>query len=101
MNNGLHLSFQVKFSKKNKSGKVPIYLRLTVNDVRTEFSIKRYIEPEKWIIKAEMAKGISEDIKNINATIIAIRTKIFQHYNRLIETDKLISAEVLKILISV
>ena len=61
MNNGLHLSFQVKFSKKNKSGKVPIYVRLTVNDVRTEFSIKRYIEPEKWIIKAEIGKSTQID----------------------------------------
>ena len=96
MNNALHLSFQAKFSKKNESGKVPIYVRLTINDVRTEFSIKCFIEPEKWIIKAGIAKGNSEDIKIVNATIIAIRTKIFQHYNRLIETDKSISAETLK-----
>lgn len=96
MNNAMHLSFQVKSSKKNGNGQAPIYVRITINDVRTEFSTKRFIEPEKWINKAGLAKGNSEEIKNLNATIVAIRTKIFQHYNRLIETDKVITAEAIK-----
>ncbi|MBS4043709.1 MAG: hypothetical protein KGZ59_07815 [Chitinophagaceae bacterium] len=49
MNNSMYLSFQVKSSKKNEFGKAPIYARITINDVRTEFSIKRLIEPDKWI----------------------------------------------------
>ncbi len=96
MNNSLHLSFQVKSSKTNEFGKAPIYARLTINEVRTEFSIKRFIEPEKWINKASIAKGNTEEIKNLNATIVAIRTKIFQHYNRLIENDIHISVETVK-----
>ena len=96
MNNSMHLSFQVKSSKTNEFGKAPIYARLTINEVRTEFSIKRFIEPEKWINKASIAKGNTEEIKNLNATIVAIRTKIFQHYNRLLENDKHISVETVK-----
>lgn len=96
MNNVSHLSFQLKSSKRNETGKAPIYARLTVNEVRTEFSIKRSIEPEKWINKAGIAKAKSEEIKNLNATIVTIRTKIFQHYNRLIESDKMITAEAIK-----
>ncbi len=46
--------------------------------------------------KATIAKGNTEEIKNINATIVAIRTKIFQHYNRLLESDKHISVETVK-----
>ncbi len=96
MNNAMHLSFQVKTSKKNEVGQAPIYVRLTINEVRTEFSIKRFIEPEKWINKAGMAKGNTEDIRSLNATIVAIRTKLFQHYNRLIESDKVISAQAVR-----
>lgn len=96
MNNAMHLSFQLKTAKKNESGKAPIYARLTINDVRTEFSIKRFIEPEKWISKAGIAKGTTEDIKTLNASIVAIRTKLCNHYNRLLESDKLISVETVK-----
>ena len=100
MNNVSHLSFQLKSFKRNETGKAPIYARLTVNEVRTEFSIKRSIGPEKWINKAGIAKAKSEEIKNLNASIVTIRTKIFQHYNRLIESDKMITAEAIKILTS-
>ena len=70
MNNAMHLSFQVKSAKKNEHGQAPIYVRLTINEVRTEFSIKRFIEPVKWNNQAGIAKGNSEEIRNLNATIV-------------------------------
>ena len=96
MNNSMCLSFQVKSSKKNEFGKAPIYARITINEVRTEFSLKRFIEPDKWINKAGIAKGSTEDAKNLNAHIAAVRTKLFQHFNRLLEADKHITAEAVK-----
>ena len=76
MNNSMCLSFQVKASKKNEFGQAPIYARITINEVRTEFSIKRFIEPEKWINKAGIAKGNTEDIRSLNAHIVSVRTKL-------------------------
>lgn len=96
MNNAMHLSFQVKSSKKNEFGKAPIYTRITINEVRTEFSLKRFIEPEKWINKAGIAKGNTEEIKALNAHIMAVRTALFQHYNRLLEAGSRITAERVK-----
>ncbi len=96
MNNSMCLSFQVKSSKKNEFGKAPIYARITINEVRTEFSLKRFIEPDKWINKAGIAKGNTEDAKNLNAHIAAVRTKLFQHFNRLLEADQHITAEAVK-----
>lgn len=96
MNNAMHLSFQVKSSKKNEFGKAPIYARITINEVRTEFSLKRFIEPDKWINKAGIAKGNTEEIRALNAHIMAVRTALFQHYNRLLETGKTITADTVK-----
>ena len=96
MNNAMHLSFQVKTSKKNEFGKAPIYARITINEVRTEFSLKRFIEPDKWVNKGGYAKGSTEEIKNLNAHVTAVRNKLFQHYNNLVETDKHITAETVK-----
>ncbi|MBS0647217.1 MAG: site-specific integrase [Verrucomicrobia bacterium] len=96
MNNAMHLSFQVKSSKKNEFGKAPIYARITINELRTEFSLKRFIEPDKWINKAGIAKGNTEEIRALNAHIMAVRTALFQHYNRLLETGKAITADTVK-----
>lgn len=96
MNNSMSLSFQVKSSKMNEFGKAPIYARITINEVRTEFSTKRFIEPDKWINKAGVAKGNSEEIRNLNAYVLAVRSKLFQYYNRMLEGDKNITAEAVK-----
>ena len=96
MNNAMHLSFQVKSSKKNEFGKAPIYARITINEVRTEFSTKRFIEPEKWVNKAGYAKGNTEGIKTINAHIAAVRTQLFQHHDKLLQAGKAVTAEAVK-----
>lgn len=96
MNNAMTLSFQVKSSKKNDFGKAPIYARITIKEVRTEFSTKRSIEPKKWVNKAGFAKGNTEEIKMLNNYIAAIRTQLFQHYNKFLEANKEISSELIK-----
>lgn len=96
MNNAMHLSFQVKSSKKNEFGKAPIYARITINEVRTEFSTKRFIEPEKWVNKAGYAKGNTEDIKTLNAHIAAVRTQLFQHHDKLLQAGKAVTVEAVK-----
>ena len=88
--------FPGKIIKKERVGQAPIYARITINEVRTEFSIKRFIEPEKWINKAGIAKGNTEDIRSLNAHIASVRTKLFQHYKRLLDSDNAITAEVIK-----
>ncbi len=92
----MHLSFQVKSAKKNEFGLAPVYARITINEVRTEFSIKRFIEPIKWVNKAGYAKGNSEEIKTLNAHIASVRTQLHQHYNKLHEAGKTITAEAVK-----
>ena len=86
MNNAMTLSFQLKTAKKDDSGKAPIYVRVTINGIRTEFSIKRVVEPSKWIGKAGIVKGTNEDSKSINAQITTVRTKLFQYFNQLTES---------------
>ena len=92
----MHVSFQLKTSKVDEFGKAPIYTRITINGIRTEFSTKRYIEPLKWIAKAGVAKGTTEEVRNLNAHLAAVRTKLYAHYNSLLETSKAITTETIK-----
>lgn len=96
MKNSLHVSFQLKKFRKDEKGQVPIYARLTVNDQRCEFSIKRSVEPEKWISNVGVAKGTTEEIKNLNAHLSTVKLKLLEHYRHLLETNKPITAETIR-----
>lgn len=96
MSTPMHLSFQLKKSKADINGKAPIYARITINEVRTEFSIKRSIDPEKWVSNVGIVKGTTEESKSINAYIGTVRLKLNEHYRSLIEANKPITAETVK-----
>ena len=53
MNKTFGLLFYLKKSKINSSGLVPIYLRITIDGIRTDISSKRFIDADKWNNKAQ------------------------------------------------
>jgi site-specific recombinase XerD len=93
MTTSLHISFQVKKARLDAKGQVPIFARLTINHQRCEFSIKRSVEPAKWIAQAGMAKGTTEEVKNLNAYLTTVRLSILEHHRKLIEAGKIPSVE--------
>ena len=83
MSTPMHLSFQLKKSKADETGKTPIYARITLNDVRTEFAIKRSVDPEKWVSNVGLVKGTTEESKSIIAYLAIVRLKLNEHYRLL------------------
>ena len=96
MNNPMHLSFQLKTSKADALGKSPIYARITISGLRTEFSLKRSVEASRWLSHAGVVKGSNEDSKSINAFLSTVRLKLNEHYRLLLEANKSITPEVIK-----
>jgi site-specific recombinase XerD len=96
MSTPMHLSFQLKKSKADETGKAPIYARITINEVRTEFSIKRNVEPDRWLSNAGVVKGTTEESKSINAYLATVRLKLNEHYRLLMEANKPITVETVK-----
>jgi len=89
------LSFLIK-PGKTKNLKAPIYCRISVNGKRVELSLKRYIDPEKWMNKAGRAIGNSEESRLVNTTIDILSNKIHSHYNKLLIEEKPIDALAIK-----
>jgi site-specific recombinase XerD len=89
------LSFLIK-PGKTKNLKAPIYCRISVNGKRAEISLKRNIDPAKWINKAGRATGSSEESRLVNTTIDIISNKIHSHYNQLLIENKPIDALAIK-----
>lgn len=96
MNQILFLCFQVRTSKKNELGKAPIYCRIQVNGLRTEFSLNKWIEPDKWVAKAGIAKGHTEEVKTLNSHLANVRSRLQIMYDRLIADGNEVTPEILR-----
>jgi site-specific recombinase XerD len=92
MKTDFHTHFHIVKKKQDKRGLAPIYLRLTVNRKRKEYSITRRIQPEYWNVKLEKVMGKNPTEKEINTHINNIRHKLYKIHQVLSDNDEPISA---------
>ena len=83
-------------NKATKDGMAPIYLRITVNGKRSQISIKRKIEIDKWNIEAGKVNGKTSEIKNLNKYLESIKYKVHRIQERLQDENKRITALIIK-----
>ena len=91
MKTDYHLHIHLVKNKLNKRGLAPIYLRLTVNGKRKEFSITRRIEPKKWNSRLEKVMGNQREAVEINTHINNLRHKLNKIHQLFTENDQLIT----------
>lgn len=65
-------------SKANAAGQHPIYVRITIQGKRTEFSTRKFIHPSKWDQKTMKIKGSTEEARSINNYLESIKNKLTQ-----------------------
>ena len=70
--------FFIKRTKLLKNGEAPIFMRITLDGLRSEASINRSINPEQWNEGRGCAKGISAQNKELNHYLEHIRYKLYQ-----------------------
>lgn len=70
------LHFYAKSTKANATGLFPIYVRLTVEGKRFEYSSKKFIEPSKWSNELSRMKGNSEEARSINSLLDFTKNQI-------------------------
>ncbi|MGZ0014815.1 Arm DNA-binding domain-containing protein [Yeosuana sp. AK3] len=77
MSLSLSLLFFIKKSKVNSSGKTTIFLRITVDGQRCEFSVHRKIQLNWWNPKTQLALGNSAEAQEINRHLAVIKNKVY------------------------
>lgn len=92
----LSILFYLKKSQEDKKGLIPIYLRVTVNGVRTEVSVNRKIEFLKWDSRYQRAKGRSEEVRALNNHLDNLENHVKHDFNSLYERDVEITSEILR-----
>jgi hypothetical protein len=89
------LVWLLKYRQKN--GKAPLSIRITVNGERAEILTNREVAPTLWDSKAQRVKGISEEAKAINAHLETSKGSLRMHESRLIALGKTVTAELLMV----
>lgn len=90
------LLFYLKKPKKYQEGKMPIYLRITVDCVPKELSTHQTCEPDRWSPEAQRVKGTKIEHKSVNAYLDTLERKVHEAKARLLEAGRPITAETLR-----
>lgn len=93
MKTKITLHFYAKSTKMNANGKLPIYVRLTVNGQRLEFSSKKFIEKAKWSSEMSKMKGNTEEARSINSYLDMMRSKVLSAEMELLHKEEELSIE--------
>lgn len=83
-------------SSRAKNNEAQIYARVTVNQKRTNISLKLKVQIDQWDTKKKKVKGTSAKARQINQYIDQTYTKLFQIYQDLKFQDKLITSKLIK-----
>ena len=93
MKTKITLHFYAKSTKANATGQLPIYVRLTVDGKRLEFSTKKFVETSKWSSELSKMKGNSEEARSINSYLDLMKTKVFNAQMELMHRNENLTIE--------
>lgn len=93
MKEKITLHFYAKTTKANTSGLLPIYVRLTVDGKRLEYSTKKFIDVSKWSQELSRMKGNSEEARSINSLLDFTRNRINEIQFELLKESKSINID--------
>ena len=96
MKEKITLHFYAKTTKSNSSGLLPIYVRLTIDGKRLEYSTKKFIETSKWSKDLGRMKGNSEEARSINSLLDFTRNRINEIHFELLKESKTIQIDEFK-----
>ena len=93
MKTKITLHFYAKSTKMNVNGSLPIYVRLTINGERTEFSSKKFIDKAKCSPELPKMQGNMEEARSINSYLDMMRSKVLSAEMDLMHKDEDVSLQ--------
>jgi len=93
MKTKITLHFYAKSTKANANGLLPIYVRLTVDGKRLEFSTKKFVEKTKWSNELSKMKGTTEEARSINSYLDLMKSKVLDVQMELLHRNEALSIE--------
>ena len=92
----IKLTIWIRPSEKNVDKKTPIYLRIQLKNVRTEYSIGEAVTLKEWDKNKQKVKGFSAHAEAINGKVGAIKARTLKIYNELLLSGEPFNAHTIK-----
>ena len=73
-----------------------IYARVTINGRRSEFSLGRRIDEQRWDSRGGRLRGTSIEVSNFNRFLDNVRNRLYDIYDSLLKDRQDISATIIK-----
>ncbi len=80
--NRISVLFYVKKSKMVTDGTAPLYMRVTVGELRIELSAKYFIDPVKWNPGAGKVIGNNEEARKLNAYVRSLEQDVYEAHRQ-------------------
>ena len=90
------INFTLKKTKILANGTAPVYLRITVDGGRVEFTTRRYILPSRWNLGTQKMTGTTEEARVFNTYLKTLEQQVFETHRLMMEAKLKITAETLK-----
>lgn len=87
------MTFYIRRTKLDKTGKAPVFLRITMNGLRADTSIKYHISPQLWNTAKGRALENNREGKKVNRMLKAIGFNIMQVRRQLESEGVAVSAQ--------
>jgi site-specific recombinase XerD len=88
--------FFLKKSKSEGSAMATVYLRITIDGIRTEISTGRRCDPKKWLSQAGRLSGKTEETRSFNVYLDTVEHRIYEIHKDLIAMEGNITGELIK-----
>jgi len=88
--------FYVKRTKTLKDGSIPVFVRITVNNQRTEFGLQRNVGIDEWDSAKGRAIPKTKQNKELNNYLETVRGNLFIKKRELEEKGIMVTADLLK-----
>lgn len=96
MNKTFNLLFFIKKNKIRTNGTAPIYLRITIDGKAADIAAKRYIDPQKWDVKAHKAVCNSQEAKTLNVYLKTLEQQVYDSHYQMLKEGDFVTSEGLK-----
>jgi hypothetical protein len=79
-------NFVLRKTNPKQSTLATVYLRMTVDGSRTEFSLQRQYDPEKWMPEKGRLNGKTEEVKSFDNYLQRVESKIYEIFQDFISS---------------
>lgn len=92
----IKLSFWVRPSEKTAARKHPVYLRIQLSAIRTEYSTGVSVKASDWDKTKQRIKGRCDEAESLNSRLLSIKTRAVTVYNELLMSGRPFNALTIK-----